>query len=440
MAWIEKRGNGWRVVWDVGSPESRQRRTEYFDDWEDAVRLRKKIDYETSTGICVDPTKMTVSEYFDHWIKLHEDNLAPKTLSSYKCEIKNHIKPNLGSIKLVKLKPMHLQNYYDHLKKEGRSDLVKRELKKLQEEYDKAISEKRNGKPIQNKINKVKQRLDSMKTEGNEGLSPTSINYQQRIIHKALKQAVKWQMIGYNVADAVEPPKPVKKEIGYLKKDQIHKFTACIQKSPEYPIILTAILTGMRQGEILGLRWQDVDFDLGIIHVRQQLQYIPELGYYFKKPKKESVRVIPMPLPLNAVLRNVKKDQQAIKKIFAETKMNSSVEELKDDNKTDGSKNNDYNDFNLIFCRYNGSPLDGTGVTKRFQHLLDQNGFPKIRFHALRHTFATMCRAAGMDLSSVQDLLGHADISTTKRMYTHVEIEPLRKAMEMFTDFMEIKA
>ncbi|MDD4775951.1 MAG: site-specific integrase [Syntrophomonas sp.] len=158
------------------------------------------------------------------------------------------------------------------------------------------------------------------------------------------------------------------------------------------------------------------------MHVRQQLQYIAGQGYLFKEPKKDSRRDIPMPLPLNAVLRNVRKDQQAIKDIYAE------------------SEPNEYKDLDLVFCNYDGSELDGTGVTKRFQRLLVKHNLPKIRFHALRHTFATMCRAAGMDLGDVQDLLGHADISTTKKMYTHVEIEPLRKAMDKFTEYMEIES
>ncbi len=84
--------------------------------------------------------------------------------------------------------------------------------------------------------------------------------------------------------------------------------------------------------------------------------------------------------------------------------------------------------------------MDGTGVNKRFKRLLEKNGFNKITFHGLRHAFATMSRAAGMNLGDVQDLLGHADISTTKKMYTHVEIEPLRKAMDMLVNYMKIES
>ncbi|MFY9447232.1 MAG: tyrosine-type recombinase/integrase [Dethiobacteria bacterium] len=97
----------------------------------------------------------------------------------------------------------------------------------------------------------------------------------------------------------------------------------------------------------------------------------------------------------------------------------------------------DYQNDDLVFCNLDGQPMDGTGLTKRFQKLLKENGFPKIRFHALRHTFATMCRAAGMEIADIQDLLGHADISTTKNMYTHIEIDTLKKAMDKFTQYLE---
>ena len=416
MAWIEEHGNRYRVVWDIGAPGSRVRRKESFDSWEDADRFRKKVEYETSLGLTFDPSKMSVAEYFDHWLKLHADNLAPKTLASYECEITNHIKPNLGALKLSKLSPMHLQNYYDSLKKEGRIAVEKRNIEKLKA----AQAEGDDSKKLKKNIERAEKRVEEMTKQNKGGLSATTINYHHRIIHKALKQAVKWQMVNRNIADAVTPPKQVKREIEYLRREDVHKFIACIKESSDYPVILAAIYTGMRQGELLGIRWKDVDLKAGIIHVRQQLQYITGKGYFFKEPKRESLRDIPMPLPLNAVLRKIAKEQESIKEIYKE------------------SESEDYKNHDLVFCNYDGSPMDGTGVNKRFKRLLVKNGFNKITFHGLRHTFATMCRAAGMNLGDVQDLLGHADISTTKKMYTHVEIEPLRKAMDILVDYMKV--
>ncbi|HHV76528.1 MAG TPA: site-specific integrase [Syntrophothermus lipocalidus] len=318
MARIEKRGKKYRVVWDTGTPDNRKRRIQSFDTFAEAKQFKARIELELSTGTYVEPAQMTFGQYLDHWLALHGDKLAPKTLDSYQCEIKNHIKPHLGSIKLSKLSPMHLQDYYVFMLREG-------------------------------------------KTDGTGGLSPTTVNYHHRLIHKALEQAVKWQMVARNVADAVEPPRPERKQINYLHRDEVNRFINCIKESPDYPIIATAILTGMRRGEILGLRWQDINFEKGLIHVRQQLQYIQGQGYFFKTPKQHSIRDIPMPLPLNAIFRSIRKQQAEIKAIYEQAAR-------------DSCKESQYTDLDLVFCRYDGRPLNPSGLTRRFQALLKQHG------------------------------------------------------------------
>jgi len=402
MAWIEKRGNKYRVCWDVGTDEERKRRVEPFDSYDDANNFRKKIDYQQSIGIDFEPAKMTFGEYLDHWLNIHKENLKPKTLASYRCEIKNHIKPKLGHIKLTKLTPLQLQSYYTYLTSEGRAEIIRKRISRLDPKDTRALK-------------RAEKRLAAMLESNTGGLSASTAIYHHRIIHKALKQAYRWQMVGRNVADAVEPPKAAVKEIEYMKKSQVHKFIEAIKSCADYVVILAAIFTGMRQGELLGLRWKDVDFDRGLIHVRQQSQYLPDRGFYFDDPKQNSKRTIPMPLPLNSALRQVQKDQLRYRSIYLK----------------------DYKDNDLVFCNPDGSQQDGTALTKRFQRLLEQNGLPKMRFHSLRHTFATMARGAGMNIEDIQDLLGHADISTTKNMYTHIEIEPLQKAMNKLEKYME---
>lgn len=281
MAWIEKRGNKFRVRWETKSSNNKRRyNEETFDTADDAKQYLKKIEYESSIGLVVSSTKMTVAEYLGHWLKLHGNALAPKTLASYQCEIKNHVIPNLGDIKLSRLTPLDLQNYYDTLLKRGKKELLER--------YKEGLNKKRT-----RALKIVEKRLATMEKEGTGGLSPTTVRYQHRILHKALQQAYLWQMIPRNVADAVQLPKAKKVEIDYLQKDQVTKFISKIKGSEHYPVIAAAIMTGMRQGEILGLRWQDVDLDLGVIHVRQQVQYLPGRGFFFKEPKQSSKRDIP---------------------------------------------------------------------------------------------------------------------------------------------------
>ena len=295
----------------------------------------------------------------------------------------------------------------------------RRQIEVLQKEYDAAVKDKlpaKEQKRIKANLTRAKARLEKMLKEGKGGLSNTTINYHHRIIHKALTQAVKWQMVARNVADAVEAPEPDDVEIDYVKRHELERFITCIKSSIYYAIYMVAIFTGMRQGEILGLKWQYVDFDAGIINVRQQLQYTAKKGYSYPKPKQKSIRDIPMPLPLNAILRQVRKEQDRLKEIY--------------DDK--------YEDNDLVFCTPEGRPLNRSLITRNLSSTLEKHGFKHIRFHALRHTFATMARAAGVPMEDIQDLLGHADISTTKNMYTHVEIEPLRKSVDKLTDYMGI--
>lgn len=402
MAWVERRGNKFLVRWDIGTGDTRKKSALSFDSKEAAEQFKKKLEYEASIGISFDPSSMTFNEYLEHWLNFHKDNLKPKTIASYRSNIKCHIAPHLGQIKLIKLTPLHLQSCYSLLLKEGKVDLLTRQ----RDHSDPKI------------IKNAETRLKKLQTSDKKGLSSTSVVYIHRIIHKALNQAVKWQMVARNVADAVEVPKPEDPNIQYLNRDQVNKFISLIKESPDYPLIAAAVMTGMRQGEILGLRWQDVDFEHGVLHIRQQLQYLPESGFFFKEPKQNSKRDVPIQLPLQAILRKVKKEQDEIKSIYAESEA-------------------EYNDLDLVFCGADGSPLDGCGVTKRFQRLLVKNEFPKIRFHSLRHTFATMCRGAEINMEDIQDLLGHADISTTKKMYTHVEIEPLKRAMDKLSQYLE---
>jgi integrase len=439
MAWIEKRGNKFKVRWDTKSVEDRVKRSQSFDTWEEADQYKKKIEYEQSIGVFVEVSKMTFGEYLDHWLKYHGENIAPKTLESYQCEIKNHIKPNLGGQKLAKLSPLDIQEFYSRMRRDGCAEVTRTLIKQYEAQLEAGTKNRlpeNRMKQIRANISRAQARLKKMTTDGRGGLSPTSINYQHRIIHKALRQAVQWQMVARNVADAVQPPAKADVNIKYLRREEVNRFISCIKESWYYSIYATAILTGMRQGEILGLRWQDIDFDFGVVRVRQQLQHLSGKGYIFKAPKQKSIRDIPMPLPLNAIFRNAKKVQEHLRNDIYEPKSDKS-----DNNstiQTGDDKETKYNEHDLVFCSTSGKPMSRSLITRNLKSQLEKHGFEKTSFHALRHTFATMARAAGVPMEDIQDLLGHADISTTKNMYTHVEIEPLRESIKKLTDYLEM--
>lgn len=179
--------------------------------------------------------------------------------------ITQHLKPSLGNIKISKLHPSHLQEYYS-------------------------------------------QKLVNGKIDG-EGLSPQSVKHHHRLIHKVLKDAVKWQFLARNVAEAVTPPKTKKVEMLTWNNDQVKVFLEIAKTSPYYPVYKTAIYTGMRRGEVLGLRWQDVDFDNLVISVRQSLQEVKGVGLTFKEPKSGKSRSITITTTLAKELKKLYKQQ-----------------------------------------------------------------------------------------------------------------------------------
>ncbi|MEN6326044.1 MAG: tyrosine-type recombinase/integrase [Syntrophomonas sp.] len=375
---IEKRyKDSWTIIIDIGKNPITKKRDRVIKSVKgpkrEAEKVMNELLYQLQTGTYVEVTNLTVAEYFKHWLETYcQPNLAPKTLHSYTAEITNHIVPHLGSIPLEKLSPLHLQSFYTQLLKSGRKD-------------------------------------------GEGGLSARTILYHHRIIREALKHAYQWQLVTRNVADAVQPPRFKKNEMYVMSREDVLKFLNAIIKHRDYAIIYTAIYTGMRQGELLGLMWHNVDQNRRILYVKQQLQYIAGKGYIYKDPKTpKSKRQIPLSTGLITLLKEVRKEQ-------AQDKLLAGY---------------GYEDNDLVFCLENGKPLDPTNLTKRFKALAIKNGHPDMRFHDLRHTCATLLINAGVDAKKVQNILGHESITTTLDVYGHVLPNMQRDAIDQLSAFM----
>lgn len=409
MAWIEKRGSKYRVVWDnpTGEGDKRDRGREYFDTEDEAEIYLLKVKYEQKTHTFIKVTNMTVAEYFDYYMEIRGPKLEPMTRAGYWGQINKHIKPNLGKIKLKELTPLHLEKFMAKQLKEGRIEDLIRARANLEGKTDKQSLKA---------VARLTERIATAEASGKAGLSPTTVNTQHKILHKALKTAVKWMLIPLNVADNVEPPPRNPAKIDYLKKNVLQGFLNGIVDHSLYPIIITAAYSGMRQGEILGLRDDDLDFENLEIKISRQLQYTKETGFDPDKScKQHSKGIIPMHPNLVFPLRRQLVQNDNRRKAYGE----------------------DWNSLRLVFCRWDGKPLDGGKVTKAFQDLLEEHGLPRLRFHALRHSCATMMRATGMDLADVQDILRHKQLNTTKQYYDHVEIETLKKKYQKFVEYTQ---
>lgn len=351
---LEKRSkSSWTIVIEAGrDPVTGKRKrikVAFRGTKRQAEREMHRLLHELESGTYVEPSSMTVGEYLLWWLEHYaRPSTAPRTFESYEMIVRRHLIPALGALALQKLQPVHIQAYYS-------------------------------------------QALQS--------LSPRTVAYHHAVLHEALRHAVRWQLIRANPADAVKRPQYRRPAPVVLDDEGARSLLRAAKGHQDYALILTALFTGMRQGELLGLRWEDVDLEGGVIQIRQALQRVKGQGYVFREPKTEagrrSVAISPQVV---AVLRRLKKEQAAARLLLGPA----------------------YEDHGLVFCRPDGRPINATTLTKRFRRLAEAAGFPGLRFHDLRHTHATLLLARGVHPKIVQERLGHEDVTLTLNTYSHV--------------------
>ena len=274
--------------------------------------------------------------------------LAPKTVSSYRDTVRLHLTPTLGRYQLAKLTPAHVQA--------------------LLREKEAA------------------------------GLSPRSVAYIRTVLRVALNRALKWGLVHQNVAALTDPPRRVHSERHPLTPDQARTLLAAAEGERLEALYRVALALGLRLGEALGLRWEDVDLDTGSLRVRFALQRI-DGKLTLKEPKTEqSRRTLTMPPSLTIALR-AHRDRQAFEQATAGDTWRAN---------------------GLVFTNTIGGPLEPSNVLKGLKKLLDRAGLPPQRFHDLRHCAASLLLAQGVPARVVMDILGHTQMATTMDLYSHV--------------------
>lgn len=356
---IKKDGGSWFVLFDLGKDpitgKRKQKKKRGFKTKKEAEKYLSEQLHAIDKGTFFEPRDITLSEYFDYWIENYaKPNTSQRTVEGYMYIIIQHLKPTLGNMKISKLQPSHLQEYYSQKLKGGKFD--------------------------------------------GTGLSAQSVKHHHRLISKALKDAVKWQFIARNVAEAVTPPKTKKIEMQTWDNDQVKAFLELAKDSRYYSVYLSAIYTGVRQGEGLGIRWQDVDYENLTIYIRQSLQPIKGKGLIFKEPKNGKSRSIAITEILLDEFKKIYEQQVELKKLFG----------------------SEYHDFDLVFALKDGRPIQPAELGRDFRKIVDASNLPKIRFHDLRHTHATLMLKQGVHPKVVSERLGHSTIGITMDTYTHV--------------------
>jgi integrase len=396
---ISKRKDGsWHGYITVGKnlkTDDPKRKYYYGRTRKDVQEKIKDAVNKMQNGTYIEPSKLTVAEWLNTWIEEYQKtSLRLTTWESYKTVIDCHIIPAIGSLPLSKLQTYHLQTLYNDKQKDGtRSD----------------------GKP--------------------GPLSPRTVRYIHMIIRSCLEQAKKEGRIIINPADATKLPVDPKKDILFLDTEQVKIFLAEARKTDYFVAYFLALNTGVRRGELLGLRWEDVNLKEGHISINQSLVRVKS-GLIFQEPKtKLSKRMIGISKTVIKELKKHRKLQTGQMKEAAEA----------------------YENYGLVFCNEIGKPIDPNNFARHYKRIFERinreienqgkknKWKPKViaakkikpmPFHALRHTFATLCLQQGTDPRTMQEALGHSKVAFTLDVYSGVTAQMKKEAEDKIGNLM----
>lgn len=361
---IEKRGKDkYRLTVSIGSGENRKRyrRTVECKTKTQAEKELAKFVAEIEGDNFIEPSKVTFEAFTKKWLKNYTRDLAPKTAYNYERYLITQILPFFGKMKLSDIKPVHLLEFYNYLR----------------DDY-----KKKDGTP----------------------LSTNTIYKYHKLLKLMFKTAVNWELISSNPADKVNPPKYKKPKTDFYNEEEIKQLLIALQGEPTKYVaaVMVTMAGGFRLGELMGLRWEDIDFKNNIISINQSSQYLPEKGTFTKDPKNDSsIRKVSMPKSAMDTLKRHETDEK--KKMLA-------LGEL--------WEGGDF-EANFIFTQKNGKQMHPDTPSKWFAKFIKRKGLKKITFHQLRHTSATMLINSGINIKALSARLGHSDTSTTLNIYSH---------------------
>ena len=397
-----------------------------------AVLFEKAVE----DGTYLDGERITLEDFIKKWLKDYaEKHLAPGTLKAYLPRIHERIIPALGHMKMAKIQPHHIMEFYnDTVESGGRLDSRYRPLKSLVSLLDKPklkdipITSKtrerlRNGeKTTRATAEKLAAHFGRDMKElfevdrAGKTLSDKTVKHHHDLLSSIFGTAAQWNVIVNNPVSRVRPPKVAKKIAGFYDEQQVVEMFSLLEREPlKYKTaIYLAVDVGLRTGELTGLEWPDIDFESGRLAINKQRQYVHGYGTITKTPKTESgTRYVTVSDMVIGFLKAYKAEQNESRALLG-----------------DGWANSD-----IVFVHDNGKPMHPHRPYKWFMDFLKKNNLPKITFHALRHTNASLLIAQGVDIVTLSGRLGHADKNITLNTYSHIISAKEKLAANMMNDF-----
>jgi integrase len=329
-----------------GNGGERNQETKTFKTREEADRWLTKMNFKLNEQIHYEPSEMLLEEYLDTWLNRIKNGLATRTVEKYQRAI-GHVSEELGGIPLNKLTPYHIQSYYET---------------KL------------------------------------ENLSSSTVRIHGVMLNKALNDAISQKLLQENPCKDVEKPQEEDKEMKTLSEEEVNRLLEATEDEwPYRTLYFLAIQTGMRLGELMGLKWDDINMDDGYIQVIRQLSRQDGYNFEYKPPKHDSKRRINLNPDTVNELKRLRQEQLQRR-----------------------LRSQEWNEDELVFTTPKGEHLKPATMRQKLKKGLEESDGTLVPFHGLRHTCATLLLSDGVNPKMVSERLGHQDVSTTLEVYSHV--------------------
>lgn len=336
----------------LGKDENGKRIQKYksgFKTRSEATKYLAKLRVEFAEGTYFKPAKKEFTDFIKEWFEFYRGTVEKTTAQNRWPLIKTHIIPYFAGKRLEQITPRMLDHFY--------------------------------------------------KQKQEDGLSGKTVREFHNLLNRAFSQAVKWSYLQHNPAANATPPKATTKEISVWNDEEVKRFLNLIESRDDYAFYLLLITTGMRRGELLALKWCDVDFDKEKIQIRRSLCRLTGEGLVIKTPKtKKSRRQISISTYVRDVLKNHYEKQQKAAQAFQ----------------------GPFNQEELVFCSTKGTLKDPSNLLREFNGIIESALLPKVTIHDLRHLHATMMLRNGENPKVVSERLGHSGIGITLDTYSHV--------------------
>ena len=406
----------------------------------EAERARVDLLSKFDRGEYVEPSHQTLGEFLEEWLRAIEPTIRPSTFDSYSRNMRNHVIPYVGSVRLAKVDAGTLNGLYAHLLAAGRRRPSRTGRGYSPEVVGRALELRSDGLTLAATAERLRQELAEagqitkdtlaclLRRHAADGhgtdaapttqLDPRTVNYVHTIVHRAFKDAVRWGRLARNPADAADPPRGGQKSDGIHSWDAatLREFLATSSASGDrlHALWVLFATTGMRRGEALGLRWSDVDLDAGRLRVVQTIIQVRSKVTIGEPKTARGRRPIALDAGTIAVLREHRRRSLEERLVVGAA----------------------FDDRGLVFHRPDGSCLKPDAVSATFVRRVRAAGLPRLTLKGLRHTWATLALERGIHPRVVQERLGHSTIAITLGIYSHVAPTLHDEAAQLVADLV----